>query len=138
MRRTGTGLLKHVYLLARQEKLQRMLGFRAKLRRLRRNVLLVRRPGSASETRREGALVTRIKSAKIISPQVPENHLGHIQQSAVGTAYHLTGDQAVLGRHSFSHSEVAAHCLEWLGHLARMPEHCLPQVSLWLTTPTPS
>lgn len=97
-------MLKHVYLLARQEKLQKMLGFRAKLRRLRRNVLLVRRPGSTSETCREGALVTKSK-ARIISPQVPENHLGQIQQSAVGTAYQFTGDQAALGRHNFSHSE---------------------------------
>ena len=68
-----------------------------------------------------------IKSkARIFSPQVPKSHPRYIQQPAVRTTHYFTRDQAALGRHCYTVTQkVAAHQLEWLGHLARMPEHHL-------------
>ena len=71
----------------------------------------------------------------IIPSQMPENHPRHIQKPAMGTAHHITRDQATLKRHSFSHSEggstpirvAMSSCMN-----ARAPT--AKGMSLWLAT----
>ena len=65
--------------------------------------------------------------------------LRHHKPTAVGQPHYISEHQVPMGRHETVLEKVSKCCLEWLGHLARMPDKRTPKVSLfsWLPGPCP-
>ena len=68
-----------------------------------------------------------LEKAWRFSPQMHANYPWNHKETTMGTAHDIEGDSSAVGDPMTVTQKVTAHRLEWLGHLARMPEHCIPQ-----------
>ena len=76
----------------------------------------------------------RSEEARLIPQQMCQNHLGHYQQAAAEPVDNIIRDKA---NPETATVKVMKCRLEWLGHVARIPDNCTPKICLFSWLPQP-
>ena len=79
------------------------------------------------------------KETRLLPPQVHSQHLRHLKPTIVGPAHNISEHQAAVRDIETVSEKVTRRRLDWLGHLARMPDKRTPKINLfsWLPEPRP-